>query len=670
MAPRWTFAQVASARPEGYTIGPHRHDCMTDLKTLFEGPTNGDAIAGCVVDIARAIVLVLDPTGRILYYNRFLEELSGMPLRETRGEDWFSSFLPERDHSTIQQLFDRALAGEPVVDNVNSIVTHTGAEREIEWSGTVLRSPNGQAIGVLSVGIDVTDRNRLERRTRLQAELVDQVSDAIISTDPEGRIETWNRAAERIFGYSLEEALGQSLGELLRTDYGETTREQTLRELAARRRWSGEVVQRHKDGSPRHIQSNVSLTRDGEGKVRGMVGVNRDVSDRVHAEQRLRDSERRYRAIFEQRHQLAGLLRVDGIVLDANQRALDLVGATREQVVGRYFWDTPWWSHSPKLQMRLRSAIEHAASGATIRFEAQHPRADGEWASVDFSIRPLFDETGRVELLIPESVDITDRRRLELQLMDQERLAAIGTTAAMFAHEIANPLNGMALHGALLKKRLGKLQAPEAITRSLDCLLDEVRRLDTLLGEFRTLARRQTFEFECVDLRALVDDVLLLHVGSSQSSGVHIEKELPMDLPRVMGSPNKLKQVLVNLCKNALEAMPDGGMIRLSASHTSELVSLCISDTGTGIPEVIDVFQPFETTKQHGTGLGLPIARQIIRAHGGDLVYESKVGQGTTFVLSLPLADDQPNPQPTGESATPHPSLDNEPLSPRASVRP
>ncbi|HVZ31212.1 MAG TPA: PAS domain S-box protein [Polyangiaceae bacterium] len=611
---------------------------MSQLSALIEGCVEGDHVTAQLIELARAIVLVLDPLGRIVFYNRYLEDLAGVPLHDTRGKEWFLSFIPDRDQDRIRALFHSSIAGTPVVEHVNPIRTRAGTEREIEWSATILRAAGGETLGVLCVGIDVTDRRRLEQRVRAQAQLVDEVSDAIISVDPEGRIETWNRAAQQIYGFSPEEALARNAAELVNSDYGQTTREEIMRELRTRGKWRGAAIHYGKDGLPRHIQSSFRAVYDAAGELRGIVGVNRDISNEVRAERRLRENERRYRAIFEQQHHLAGILSVDGTVLDINQRALQLAGVQREQVLGLPFWNTVWWSHSPELQACLRDAVRAAAQGQHVQFEAQHPRADGGMSTISFSLRPVLDEAGEVELLIPEGVDITERRKLEHQLTERERLAQIGTTASMFAHEIGNPLNAMALQGALLRQRLHKLQVPDGMIGPLDGLLEEIRRLSALLGDFRAFSRRQQLEFQPLDLSELVNEVVQLHVMQHQSARVRVEKSVPANLPKVAASRDKLKQVMLNLCKNALEAMPQGGVLRVTASYNDQFVTLLVSDTGVGIPDGLDVFQPFETTKADGTGLGLPIARQIARAHGGELVYESKVDQGTTFALKLPCS--------------------------------
>lgn len=160
--------------------------------------------------------------------------------------------------------------------------------------------------------------------------------------------------------------------------------------------------------------------RDAAGHVAGLVGIARDITGVKEAEERLRESERRFRAIFDSTFQFMGLLAPDGTLLEGNRTALDAIGARREDVVGRPFWETPWWAHSPALQERLRDAVRRAAAGETVRFEAEHVTPAGPIV-VDFSLKPVCDETGQVVMMIPESRDITERKRAEERLRQGEQ---------------------------------------------------------------------------------------------------------------------------------------------------------------------------------------------------------------------------------------------------------
>jgi two-component system, LuxR family, sensor kinase FixL len=172
-------------------------------------------------------------------------------------------------------------------------------------------------------------------------------------------------------------------------------------------------------------------------------------------------------------------------------------------------------------------------------------------------------------------------------------------------------------------------------------------RLSHLLQEFRSLSRQQQFALQPTNLSTVVQEVMTTESGYYTERGVSVDHHLPLELPLVMADGDKLKQVVLNLCKNAVEAMPDGGTLSVRLQQTGEQVTLAVADTGMGIPVGVDVFEPFVTTKSEGTGLGLAIVRQIIAAHSGTLNYTSVPGKGTTFVVTLPLLPANENGRPS-----------------------
>jgi two-component system sensor kinase FixL len=465
--------------------------------------------AESLIETARVIVLLLDPDGRILRFNHYMEKLSGYRLAEVQGKSWFATFIPERNRSRVQEMFVEAVHGAQAYYGVNAIVTRDRREREIEWSSTTLTDATGNLIGLLCIGQDITERQRAQ--TLLQ-NLVQTAQDAIVSIDQRGRIELFNPAAEQIFGYTRAEAVGQNVNMLMPEPY-----------------------------ASEHDEYIRRAQRTGEFRALGRTRV---------------------------------------------------IAARRK--TGEVF--------PIELSLAKIAMGEEVTYGAFIR-------------------------------------DISEKVRLQEQLLERERLAAIGTTAATFAHEVGNPLNSMYMSAQLLERRLARQQGEvdERALVSLRNLMGEIRRLVSLLDEFRTLARRQKVNLQSVSLTAVVEDVLAVESLSYKAQGITIERSLPADLPLVQVDTEKMKQVVLNLCKNAAEAMPEGGKLSVSVSHAGDQVSLEISDTGGGIPAGVDIFEPFITTKPKGTGLGLTIVRQIIAAHDGTLTYHSTPAQGTTFTITLPV---------------------------------
>ncbi len=214
----------------------------------------------------------------------------------------------------------------------------------------------------------------------------------------------------------------------------------------------------------------------------------------------------------------------------------------------------------------------------------------------------------------------------------------MGLTTAKLIHEIGNPLNGMSTTVQLLERDLMKPGPPdkELLRSTVHDLSSEINRLRSLLVEFRSLARLHTLNLQPIALASLVTELLAVEIGQYAERGIQIKNEVPSDLPLVMGAQEKLKQVVLNLCQNAVEAMPQGGSLTIRAGHAGGQVTLEVMDTGAGIPDGLDIFELFTTTKPSGMGLGLAVVRQIVLAHDGTITYASEPGQGTIFRLSLP----------------------------------
>jgi len=263
---------------------------------------------------------------------------------------------------------------------------------------------------------------------------------------------------------------------------------------------------------------------------------------------------------------------------------------------------------------------------------------------------PLGD---RPEFMIELVRDITERRRLEDELLKADRLASVGEVAAAVAHEIRNPLG--AIITALDLLRVQPEQPPDEEDMSLlAAVKKEARRLNQIVTDFLRYARPPTPKLEPVDLRALVSDTVTALRNSEKLQGqVHFGVELPADLPPVLADPNQMRQVLWNIGRNALEAMPEGGSLRFVGRVSEGQVELAVADTGTGIiaDDMEKVFAPFYTSREEGTGLGLSIARRILEAHGGSIRAETERAAGSVFILTIPAAPLVPR---SGERLLPH----------------
>lgn len=236
-----------------------------------------------------------------------------------------------------------------------------------------------------------------------------------------------------------------------------------------------------------------------------------------------------------------------------------------------------------------------------------------------------------------QHLHLRDRRTLEAEMARRERLAALGDMAAALAHEIKNPLNAVSMGLQRLRAEFRPAGAAE-YERFVDLMQGEVRRLNAIVEQFLSLARPLPLKPERLEVPDLLGELAALVEADARAAGVRTVVEAPADLPPVIADRDHLKQVLLNLVLNAIQAMPGGGTLRLDAAATREALTLAVADTGHGIPpeQLPRVFDPYFTTKTKGLGLGLATARRIVEEHGGRLEVQSEPGRGSRFQVILP----------------------------------
>jgi len=369
--------------------------------------------------------------------------------------------------------------------------------------------------------------------------------------------------------------------------------------------------------------------------------------------------ERRYRALVDLTDVLVvGLDSEDRVAL-FNRKAAALVGVEPSAAAGRPFVET--WILDED-QIRMRETISLARAGRTQEIETGFVDpalsvAAGGGAQLQARPRDRHEPSGRSRVrwhlsmargggdepavVYGFGIDVTERRALEKRAADAEALSAMGRLALNLAHEIRNPLNAAVLQLHLLGRHVDKLPVDEdcraALRGKAQIVGDEIGRLSRLLTEFLELARPRGVVRELVHMRHLVDAVLDLEQGAAAARGIVVERDVPSDCV-LIGDAEKLKQVVLNLVMNSLEAMKDGGLLRVRVDYEGDRVRLTIEDNGTGIEQSVlaQVFDPFFTTKEAGTGLGLSIVRKIVDQHEGEITVQSERGRGTRATVLLP----------------------------------
>ncbi len=424
-----------------------------------------------------------------------------------------------------------------------------------------------------------------------------------------------------------------------------------FRDPAGGWRWvsqRGAVVSHASGGAPLRI---VGVMHDVTEQFDRAAALEREVADRTVA---LRDSERRFRGIFDSVFQITGLLDRDGAVLELNRSALDFLGGTDADYIGRPFWDIGQWRNKKRAVAKLKERLAAAAAGDFVRHETHMFDRAGRLATFDFSLKPVRDETGAVTLLVAEARDITERAGLQAKLVQAQKMEAVGQLTGGVAHDFNNLLQ--ALSGNLdLIQRAAETGGDARLLRLVANAQRATARGARLTQQLLAFSRRQNLRPEPVlagDLFQEMSELLRRAAGET----VTVRTLAVPDLWHCEVDAAQFESALLNLAINARDAMPDGGELTVSADNAvlnearatalevppGEYVHVTVTDSGTGIaPEHLPrLFEPFFTTKEvgKGTGLGLPMVHGFVRQSGGAVSIASMPGEGTTVSLFLPRA--------------------------------
>ncbi|SDF60947.1 two-component system sensor histidine kinase NtrB [Sporolituus thermophilus] len=316
-----------------------------------------------------------------------------------------------------------------------------------------------------------------------------------------------------------------------------------------------------------------------------------------------------------------------------NRAAEELAGHPREKFLGRDVREV-FANTMPEYPSFLVQTIN--GNRRFVDEEISFPH-NGRRSRLLVSTAPLYDKAGTIAGAISAALDITPIREVRHRMHHLETLAALGQLAAGTAHEIRNPLTSIRGFTQLIQARA--LRRGDATTADYcRLIMQEIDHVNNILSDILSLARPHTRQLSLLNIVKIVHDVIAFMYGEAILSGITLRPELPPEELWVQGHIDKLKEVLINICRNAFQAMGPGGILTLSVSADAVTVKIALSDTGCGMTRDIieQIFTPFFTTKETGTGLGLAICQQIMHEHGGDIQVESTPGQGSTFTLLLP----------------------------------
>jgi PAS domain S-box-containing protein len=404
-------------------------------------------------------------------------------------------------------------------------------------------------------------------------------------------------------------------------------------------------------GTARWLDMHAAPVRNARGEVIAMIGISRDITARRRADEALRESERRTSSIIDSMVSFVGVFSLDGVMVDCNRVPLLVTGMTRDEVIGQRLVDLPPWTHSAAVQRALSDALQRAAAGEVVRGDFVM-FARGMFLTIDATFCPLRDASGKVIQVVGSGVDVTERKRLEAQLLQAQKMEALGTLAGGIAHDFNNILGAIIGNAALAHQDVGP-DHPAAV--SLAEITKASSRARDLIQQILTFSRQQAHERRVIGLPLVIEECVSL-LRATLPTGIALVTRVGTDIPNVLADRTQVHQVVMNLCTNAWQAI-DGpiGRIELALDavdiggdpghapadlQRGRYARLRVSDSGKGIDAAIvsRIFDPFFTTKAlgEGTGLGLAVVDGIVKNHDGAISVDSVPGKGTTFQVYFP----------------------------------
>lgn len=581
--------------------------------------------------------------------------LFGLPPRASPPRlSQIAQFFPADDWANVRQAAQQLMATGKPQPFAGQIMQFNGESRYLEGSSEAVKNDRGDVVRLLGTAMDVTEQKQRIDQLQLLESVILHANDAVLITDadlidsPGPRIIYANPAFTKMTGYTSAEVIGQTPRILQGPKTNRASLDRIRTALKTHQQIRVELLNYHKDGREFWVEMELVPVISARGQVTHFVACQRDVSRRKHNEQKLKEQAK-----------LIDIATDAFLVRDLNSRLLfwsrgaeQIYGWRAEEVLGRNVDQLLNPEPSPQVQAAWQAVLNQGEwQGELLKYtQAKEVRTiESRWTLVR-------DSAGRPKAVLSVDTDITERKQLEAQFLRAQRLESLGTLASGIAHDLNNILTPILGIAQILPHQLPEA---EPLTLELvDILAKSARRGAALSKQILAFAQGSASDFTAINIRYLLAEIRRFTQQTFPKS-INIRIDVPADLWMSMGDATHLYQVLINLCVNARDAMPDGGVLSLTAQNlyldetmanlkphlgldSGSYVVVEVADTGVGMPpELIDkIFDPFFTTKEpgKGTGLGLSTVAGIIQSHKGQLQVTSQVNQGTHFTISLPAA--------------------------------
>ncbi len=581
----------------------------------------------------------------------------------TREEFLGTSFFPliaKEDHPMVLEKISRLTPEHPAETGEHRVVTAGGSTGWQQWIDRGVFDDDGNLIELQSVGRDITERKRWERALRLTQFAVDKAADPAFWIKSDGELFYVNEAACDMLGYTADELRTLKLSDIdpniprrLFDEFWDDIKQKGTNTLQSQHRTrAGKLI-------PVEVVANY-LEFDG---VEYTIAFARDITERKRAEDALRRSEANYRGLVE--HANYGIYRSspEGRFVSVNPALVEMLGYDTEEDLLALDMERDVYAHPEE---RPRLVRQYQESGRIDGLELEWRRKDGSTMTVRVSGRPMHDPYGRLDGFEMIVEDVSERRTLEAQLRQAQKMEAIGQLTGGIAHDFNNLLSVITLNAQLVT---GALEADQSdLVPEVQDIQEAARKAATMTKQLLGFSRHADLTLIPTDLARVVSNLSSM-MRRVLPENIRIRLATDEAVPAVRADAGAVEQMLLNLATNARDAMPEGGVLRVGAklcevggdTHTSEpwvkpgsYVHVYVDDSGTGMDESTKarVFEPFFTTKAPGvgTGLGMAMVYGLTKQHNGFVTVDSTEGQGTTVRLYFPVVQEEAEALPAGES--------------------
>ena len=586
-------------------------------------------------DLSLDLLAIANFEGYFIRLNPAWEQTLGFTAAELMAQPYLDLVHPDDLAATLAAAQGLS-AGQIALRFENRYRCKDGSYRWLSWSSR----PYDEQNLVYAVAHDITDRKQLEaqlrqRESQLQL-FVKYVPAGVAMFDRDmcylSASDVWLDCHE----LRDRDIVGRSHYDLY-PNLPQEWKEIHQRCLAGAIKSCEEDLFPRPDGSIDWVRWEVRPWYTDTDEVGGIIMFSEIITERKRQEVALLQSERKFSAIFNQTFQLMGLVSINGVLLEVNRAALNSVAAPESEIIGKSFWDAPWW-HTEQLQQQLKAAISTAASGQFVRYEVEFPNPSGGVTITDFSLKPMFDEVGQVESIVAEGHDITERKQAQADL--EQRNQELDSFVYVVSHDLKAPLRGIANLSEWIEEDLeGSLSV--ANQQQMTLLRSRVYKMKATIDGLLNYARIgiAAERIESVSIATLLAEVI-----DSIAPPPTFTIELPPDLPTLSTRRLLLFQVFANLVGNGVKHhdRPDGS-IQISVEDRGDCYEFAIADDGPGIaPEHHDrMFKIFQAVnpqnRSDSTGIGLAIVKKIVEAEGGKIWLKSELGRGTTFYFTCSI---------------------------------